>query len=107
MTETVASQFERCDEPPYFRPLQKSSSSSDSVSDSPSEEGTGTLTKKSITKQDTTGKDDVNTEGEVLIKESREERKESREERRETKEERKEKGDSLPRGTESGKEDCS
>ncbi|XP_029213132.2 LOW QUALITY PROTEIN: protein furry homolog [Acropora millepora] len=102
LTETVASQFERCDEPPYFRPLQKSSSSSDSVSDSPSGEGTGTLTKKSITKQDTTGKDDVNTEGEVLIKESREERKESREERRETKEERKEKGDSLPRGTESG-----
>ncbi|XP_068703466.1 protein furry homolog-like isoform X2 [Montipora foliosa] len=101
LTETVASQFERCDEPPYFRPLQKSSTSRDSVSDALSGEGTGTLTKKSIAKRETIPKGDMKMEGDAPTKDSKEERKESKEERRETMEERKEKGDSMPRGMES------
>ena len=98
----MASQFERCDEPPYFRPLQKSSTSRDSVSEGPSGEGAGSLVQTSAVKKENVTKETVKTEEEVTRKESKEERKESKEERREGKEERKEKGDSLPRGMESG-----
>ena len=103
LTETVASQFERCDEAPYFRSLQKSSTSHDSVSEVPSGEGAGALPQKGSTKQENGSKEDVKTEEEVSRKESKDERKDSKEERREAKDERKEKGDSLPRGMEIGK----
>ena len=99
LTETVASQFERCDEPPYFRPLKTSSTSRDSVSEVPSVEGTGVLNQKGIVKQSSVSKEDVKIE-EVSRKESKDERKESREERRDAKDDRKERGDSLPRGIE-------
>lgn len=99
----MASQFERCDEPPFFRPLQKPSTSRDSVSEVPSGEGSGTLTQKSISTQENSAKEDVKTEEDVFRKDSKEERKESREERREAKDERKERGDSLPRGMEIGR----
>ena len=102
LTETVASQFERCDEAPFFRSLQKSSTSRDSVSEVPSGEGAGSLVRKGTVKQESSSKEDAKTEEEASRKESKDERKESREERREAKEERKEKGDSLPRGMESG-----
>lgn len=100
LTETVASQFERCDEPPFFRPLQKPSTSRDSVSEVPSGEGSGTLTQKSIATQENSAKEDMKTDEDVFRKDSKEERKESKEERREAKDERKERGDSLPRGME-------
>lgn len=99
LTETVASQFERCDEPPYFRPLKTSSTSRDSVSEVPSVEGTGVLNQKGTVKQNSVSKEDVKIE-EGSRKDSKDERKESREERRDAKDDRKEKGDSLPRGME-------
>lgn len=99
LTETVASQFERCDEPPYFRPLKTSSTSRDSVSEVPSVEGTGVLNQKGMVKQNSVSKEDVKIE-EGSRKDSKDERKESREERRDAKDDRREKGDSLPRGIE-------
>lgn len=99
LTETVASQFERCDEPPYFRPLKTSSTSRDSVSEVPSVEGTGVLNQKGMAKQNSVSKEDVKIE-EGSRKDSKDERKESREERRDAKDDRREKGDSLPRGIE-------
>ena len=101
LTETVASQFERCDEPPYFRPLKTSSTSRDSVSEVPSAEGTGILNQKGMgmVKQNSVSKEDVKIE-EGSRKDSKDERKESREERRDAKDDRREKGDSLPRGIE-------
>ncbi len=98
LTETVASQFERCDDAPFFRPLQKSSSSRDSVSEVQSGEGTKSLSQKDPGQQDEASKEDSKAE-ELSRKVSKDERKESREERRD---DRKEKGDSLPRGLESG-----
>lgn len=104
LTETVASQFERCDDAPFFRPLQKSSTSRDSVSDVTPREGTRSSTQKETGLQAKASKEDTKTEEELSRKESRDERKESREERRDTaKDDRKEKGDSLPRGVDSGK----
>ncbi|KAL9973951.1 hypothetical protein ACROYT_G020474 [Oculina patagonica] len=97
LTETVASQFERCDDAPFFRPLQKSSSSRDSVSEVQSGEGTKSLSQKDPAQQDEASKEDSKAE-ELSRKVSKDERKESREERRD---DRKEKGDSLPRGLES------
>ena len=103
LTETVASQFERCDGAPFFRPLQKSSTSRDSVSDVTPGEGTRSSTQKETGRQEKASKEDTKTEEEVPRKESRDERKESREERRDAaKDDRKEKGDSLPRGVDSG-----
>lgn len=102
LTETVASQFERCDDAPFFRPLQKSSTSRDSVSEVQSGEGTKSLSQKEPGQQDKASKEDSKSE-ELSRKESRDERKESREERRDAKDDRKEKGDSLPRCTENGK----
>ena len=99
LTETVASQFERCDDAPYFRPLQKSSTSRDSVSDVTPGEVTRSSTQKETRHQEKASKADTKTEEEPSRKDSRDERKESREERRDTaKDDRKEKGDSLPRG---------
>ena len=104
LTETVASQFERCDDAPYFRPLQKSSTSRDSVSEVQPGEGTGSLTQKEPRHQEKVTKEDTKTEEELSRKESRDERKESREERRDAaKDDRKERGDSLPRGLDNGK----
>ena len=103
LTETVASQFERCDEAPFFRPLQKSSTSRDSVSDVMAGEETRSLAQKGTGHQDKTSKEDTKTEEEPSRKESRDERKEFREERRDAaKDDRKEKGDSLPRGVDNG-----
>ena len=99
----MASQFERCDEPPYFRPLQKSSTSRDSVSEVASGEGTGSLQQRGAVKTENSCKGDMKTDEDVSRKESRDERKESKEERRDIKEERKERGDSLPRGMEGNK----
>lgn len=102
LTETVASQFERCDDAPFFRPLQKSSTSRDSVSEVQAGEGTKSLSQKDPVQQDKASKEDSKAE-ELSRKETRDERKESREERRD---DRKEKGDSLPRGLESGERSC-
>ena len=103
LTETVASQFERCDDAPYFRPLQKSSTSRDSVTDVTQGEGTRSTTQKETGHQQKASKEDIKTEEEMSRKESRDERKESKEERRDAaKDERKEKGDSLTRGVDSG-----
>ena len=103
LTETVASQFERCDDAPYFRPLQKSSTSRDSVTDVTQGEGTRSTTQKVTGHQQKASKEDIKTEEEISRKESRDERKESKEERRDAaKDERKEKGDSLPRCVDSG-----
>ena len=89
LTETVASQFERCDEPPYFRALQKTSSSQDLVSES---------RKNPVTPHDVTPLESE-TDGEGKVPEEVDGRKESREERKESKEERKEKVDSLGRNS--------
>lgn len=103
LTETVASQFERCDDAPFFRPLQKSSTSRDSVTDVTAGEGTRSSTPKGTEKQEKASKEDTKTEEELSRKESKDERKESKEERRDAaKDDRKEKGDSLPRGVDSG-----
>lgn len=103
LTETVASQFERCDDAPFFRPLQKSSTSQDSVSEVQPGEDRRSLTQKDPGQQEKASKEDTKTEEELSRKESRDERKESREERRDAaKDDRKEKGDSLPRGVENG-----
>ena len=97
----MASQFERCHDAPFFRPLQKSSTSRDSVSEVQSGEGTKPLSQKDPVQQEKASREDSKVE-EVSRKESRDERRESREERRDAKDERKEKGDSLPRGVENG-----
>ena len=103
LTETVASQFERCDDAPFFRPLQKSSTSRDSVTDVTAGEGTRSSTLKGIENKEKASKEDTKTEEELSRKESKDERKESKEERRDAaKDDRKEKGDSLPRGVDSG-----
>ena len=87
-TETVASQFDRCDEPPYFRRAAKTSSQ-DSVVES--------------RKTHTTEQDGVTPESNGHAKANAAEeidgRKESREERVECKDDRKEKMDSLERGS--------
>lgn len=98
----MASQFERCDDAPFFRSLQKSSTSRDSVSEVQSGEGSRSLAQKASGQQENVSKEDTKPDDELSRKESRDERKESKEERRDAKDERKEKGDSLPRGLENG-----
>ena len=72
LTETVASQFERHDGPPFFKVLNKASSSRDSVCES-----TGTKTDSPtppLTSKNVDGK--TKTLDEIGKKESKEERKE-------------------------------
>lgn len=102
LTETVASQFERCEDAPFFRPLQKTSSSRDSVIEGPSGEESRSLAQKETKPQAKVVKEETKTDDEQSRKVSRDERKESKEERHNGKEEKKEKGDSLPRSLENG-----
>ena len=94
----MASQFERCDDAPFFRPLQKTSSSRDSVIEGSTGEESRSLAREETTSQAKVTKEETKTDDEL----SRDERKESREERREGKDDKKEKGDSLPRTLENG-----
>lgn len=98
----MASQFERCDDAPFFRPLQKTSSSRDSVIEGPSGEGARSLVQKETELRGKAPKEDTKSDDELSRKVSRDDRKESREERRDAKDDRKEKGDSLPRSLENG-----
>lgn len=97
LTETVASQFERCDDAPFFRPLQKTSSSRDSVIEGSTGEESRSLAREEMTSQAKVTKEETKTDDELSRRTSRDERKESREERREGKDDKKERGDSLPR----------
>lgn len=98
----MASQFERCDDAPFFRPLQKTSSSRDSVIEGSTGEESRSLAREETTSQAKVTKEETKTDDELSRKMSRDERKESREERREGKDDKKEKGDSLPRTLENG-----
>ena len=98
----MASQFERCDDAPFFRPLQKTSSSRDSVIEGSTGEESRSLAREETTSQAKVTKEETKTDDELSRKTSRDERKESREERREGKDDKKEKGDSLPRTLENG-----
>ena len=98
----MASQFERCDDAPFFRPLQKTSSSRDSVIEGSTGEESRSLARKETTSQAKVTKEETKTDDELSRRTSRDERKESREERREGKDDKKEKGDSLPRTLENG-----
>ena len=98
----MASQFERCDDAPFFRPLQKTSSSRDSVIEGSTGEESRSLARKETTQVKVT-KEETKTDDELSRRTSRDERKESREERREGKDDKKEKGDSLPRTLENGR----
>ena len=98
----MASQFERCDDAPFFRPLQKTSSSRDSVIEGSTGEESRSLAREETTSQAKVTKEETKTDDELSRRTSRDERKESREERREGKDDKKEKGDSLPRTLENG-----
>ena len=98
----MASQFERCDDAPFFRPLQKTSSSRDSVIEGSTGEEPRSLAREETTSQAKVTKEETKTDDELSRRTSRDERKESREERREGKDDKKEKGDSLPRTLENG-----
>ena len=98
----MASQFERCDDAPFFRPLQKTSSSRDSVIEGSTGEESRSLARKETTSQAKVTKEETKTDDELSRRTSRDERKESREERREGKDDKKERGDSLPRTLENG-----
>ena len=98
----MASQFERCDDAPFFRPLQKTSSSRDSVIEGSTGEESRSLAREETTSQAKVTKEETKTDDELSRKMSRDERKESREERREGKDDKKEKGDPLPRTLENG-----
>ena len=98
----MASQFERCEDAPFFRPLQKTSSSRDSVIEGSTGEESRSLAREETTSQAKVTKEETKTDDELSRRTSRDERKESREERREGKDDKKEKGDSLPRTLENG-----
>ena len=98
----MASQFERCDDAPFFRPLQKTSSSRDSVIEGSTGEESRSLAREETMSQAKVTKEETKTDDELSRRTSRDERKESREERREGKDDKKEKGDSLPRTLENG-----
>ena len=99
----MASQFERCDDAPFFRPLQKTSSSRDSVIEVSTGEESRSLAREEMTSQAKVTKEETKTDDELSRRTSRDERKESREERREGKDDKKERGDSLPRTLENGR----
>ena len=98
----MASQFERCEDAPFFRPLQKTSSSRDSVIEGSTGEESRSLAREEMTSQAKVTKEETKTDDELSRRTSRDERKESREERREGKDDKKERGDSLPRTLENG-----
>ena len=99
----MASQFERCEDAPFFRPLQKTSSSRDSVIEGSTGEESRSLAREEMTSQAKVTKEETKTDDELSRRTSRDERKESREERREGKDDKKERGDSLPRTLENGR----
>ena len=99
----MASQFERCDDAPFFRPLQKTSSSRDSVIEGSTGEESRSLAREETTSQAKVTKEETKTDDELSRRTSRDERKESREERRDGKDDKKERGDSLPRTLENGR----
>ena len=93
----MASQFERCDDPPFFRSLQKSSTSRDSVSEGHASEGTTRQAQQDEGPLDNTAEEHGQAEDNAR-KESKDERKDSKDEKRDSKDDKKDKTDSLSRG---------